>query len=134
MEDQHRVTIIVERFDWGIRDTLDGEVNFEDVLRGLEKSWAELDWDDVYRRLSICKPGLTFHFNEKDPTILARILRPSLSGKHSFRYALVVPPGEAQNLAYAEEYAHDVDQTENAVATVFNNEAEAMEWLLKDFR
>lgn len=128
------MTITIERFDWGIRDTLDGDVDFDDVLRGLEKSWAELDWDDVYRRLAICRPGMTFHFREKDPTILARILRPSLSGKHSFRYALVVPPGETQNLAYAKEYAFDIDQAENAVAHVFNNETEAMEWLLENFR
>jgi len=123
------VTITMEKFDWGIRDRLTGRVGYDDVFRALQKSWIELDWDDVNRRLAVFEPDLEFVFADKEPTVLARILRASLTGKRYFRYALVVQPGDGINRAYAEEYARDVDQEENAVARVFECEDEALAWL-----
>ena len=127
------MAITVERLDWGIRDTLEGHVTYADVFRGLQKSWIELKWDTVDRRLAIFKPDLEFEFEDKDPTVLARILRASIADKPRFRYALFVPPGNDINRAYADEYAHDVDQAPNAVARVFDDEAAALDWLLERF-
>lgn len=125
------MTITVERLEWGIRDTLEGHVTYEDVFRALQKSWLELKWDSVFRRLAVFKPDLEFEFEDKDPTVLARILRASIADKPRFRYALVVPPGHDINRAYAEEYARDVDRADNAVAQVFDDETTALNWLLE---
>lgn len=125
------MTITVERYDWGIKDTLEGVVDYQDVFRALQKSWIEMQWDSVFRRLAIFKPDLTFDFEDRDPTVLARILRASIADKTNFRYALVVPPGIPENRAYAEEYASDVDKAENAVARVFDDEQQALAWLLE---
>ena len=123
------MTIMMERLDWGIRDTLEGEVSYDDVFQALQKSWVEMDWGTVSRRLAIFRPDLTFSFEDRDPTVLARILRASIANKPSFRYALVVPPGHPINRAHAEEYAADVDRAENAVARVFEDEKAAFDWL-----
>jgi hypothetical protein len=125
------VTITTERFDWGIRDILEGRVSYDDVFQALQKSWIEMHWDDVFRRLAVFRPDLTFEFEHRDPTVLARILRASIAKKPHFRYALVVPPGNAANRAHAEEYAADVASADNAVARVFEDETTAFEWLME---